>query len=1184
MSTTVSTSVSELREVLEDFVDDLEERLDAHELEDVLRRGRELTSRDLGLDDSDFAGYAPERWVENHLIDDTLDALGFSWEPQPYGLDDDRPDFEVRGLEVSMMGENKSLNKIEAAEKDLRAYLRNKAIGPDHGIATDGFEWTVMKIELGGDFAEYPRIKDRLSLKGPITQIAVNKGYISSSADPVDIDDLLEEFVEVFETDAFNRLLTKTAPKELRDLRKNSIEEFYDLYIELLFGEGEEDHGYETTLMDDLKPPTEAEESDNRMFAITLMNRLLFIKFLETKGVLDEEFLQQRVDAYEAIKDDLAGNLYQTQLKPLFYELFNTPKGEDRDSKYQTGWFDDVPYLNGGLFRENIEAESAYDVQDRILLIVVRDLIEGSEIHGTNGQMDPSIIGNVFEKTITHIEHEREQKDVGAYYTPNDVTNIITRQTVDQKVRDTLIDEFSDAFSEDEGEHLEVREFMEDELGLAEILRKVEDREETVIRRDGNRIRLKFGEDDTIQRGIDAIQNLKLLDPACGSGHFLTTGMDEIHRAQISLMRGLNGGEDPDGTTIFTAKTQLALNAIYGVDAEPIGCEIAKLRVWLKIIEDGWEPEYGRLPNIDVNIISGNSLVGLPLKGFTDVSLDIADVYSRIDEVMDLRQQYKYEDEGDRLEIDRLEKEIRPELNKEFLKQLNYTVETKVQKDDDNPREHIDTFQELLDSIDDDLLHTKLLEVRVKRVDGEALSEDELDRLGRLGFEWQEWRESNVTVKLDVQQRERSLRDRGTEDPKGTIIDDLVGLLEDGYNFPKVKRRPVEYDMNQIFGEPFHWIAEFPEVVPEDGNGRHSVAFDIILGNPPYGDLMNKHEKTFIAPYNTSEINDISAQFVERQLQLLGENGYFGNITTLRLVYQSSLEPLHTEMRDTLENNRIACFGFRPSRVFDDAHVRTSIMTGQKTPDAEDEQELLTSDLLLLTDENRQERFEDIEYNETTDFVLRDKIGGETGSRAILPKIGPDTKQSILQRLKENSDRVFRNAYTRDPPYDDAYKLYKRRGVLYWINPMLEELYGGSEVEEMWFETEAERDIGFLIMNSSLYFVYWQTYANQHHHNWSHIKPFPFPEQDDVEPRADELREMADELWEAMKNTFTQSREGRGDFHMRPLKPLINEVDEMLADIYGLSEEELAYVQNYLTDLGPNSGRAGPTDEAIDSF
>jgi len=53
---------------------------------------------------------------------------------------------------------------------------------------------------------------------------------------------------------------------------------------------------------------------------------------------------------------------------------------------------------------------------------------------------------------------------------------------------------------------------------------------------------------------------------------------------------------------------------------------------------------------------------------------------------------------------------------------------------------------------------------------------------------------------------------------------------------------------------------------------------------------------------------------------------------------------------------------------------------------------------------------------------------------------------------------------------------------------------------------------------------------------------------------------------------------------MRPLKPLIDNVDDLLADIYGLSDDELEYVQNYITDLGENSGRRAPQDADLSEF
>jgi len=77
----------------------------------------------------------------------------------------------------------------------------------------------------------------------------------------------------------------------------------------------------------------------------------------------------------------------------------------------------------------------------------------------------------------------------------------------------------------------------------------------------------------------------------------------------------------------YDAKQELALHAIYGVDVNDVAVEIAKLRIWLKIIEgNSWNEKFGRLPNIDVNIVAGNSLVGFPVRG------DVQTQFGAIDE------------------------------------------------------------------------------------------------------------------------------------------------------------------------------------------------------------------------------------------------------------------------------------------------------------------------------------------------------------------------------------------------------------------------------------------------------------------------------------------------------------------------------------------------------------------------
>lgn len=426
----------DVRDVLEEFVIELGDRLDTHDIERVLTGDKDdLTSADLGT--------RPESFTENHLIYPLLEAAGLDYEPRPFGQSGERavwPDFELTNFEPHTIGEDKPLNNVGEAIPEIKEYLDRKSIGAEYGIATDGIEWYIYRIELGGDFTEYPEIQ-YVDIRPALLEVARDTGVVSStSLTDVDVEEELEGFVSTFDRPKLQTLLSQTAPKTLRDERKRDVEAFYELYIELLFGESDE-YDYDTCLMDDIRSPPGATEKDERLFGITLMNRLLFIKFLESRDILYDGFLRDRVDHYERHENVLAGNLYETQIKPLFYKLLNT-EIDDREPKYRSGWFANVPYLNGGLFRENVPDESNYTVIDRILPTVISDLIEGSQLELNGSGFDPAILGSVFEKTINHIEQEREQKDTGAYYTPNDVTEIVSRNAIDPKIRDVLIETF----------------------------------------------------------------------------------------------------------------------------------------------------------------------------------------------------------------------------------------------------------------------------------------------------------------------------------------------------------------------------------------------------------------------------------------------------------------------------------------------------------------------------------------------------------------------------------------------------------------------------------------------------------------------------------------------------------------------------------------------------------------------
>lgn len=1120
--------VERARKILEDFLTDVATKLNVHELEDLLVGDKTLEGKEIG--------YKPETYTEEHMIWKLLAAVGLEVGKRPWG-GIGWPDFDLKNVSAIVVGENKPINKFAEAVSDIKKYLLNRAISPDYGIATDGVNWALFKVEIGGDFVEFPLVEE-VDLRPALQQLARDLGLLSQRTLPeVDVGAILRDFVAVFQHDSFNELLTK-APHEIQDKRKKSVEDFYDLYVELLFGKGKK-HDYETTLISDVKAPPDATEIEKKVFCITLVNRLLFVKFLEEKGVLETGFLHSLWERYRDSRDELAGDFYATQIKPLFYDLLNSPI-EERSPKHRMGWFDKIPYLNGGLFRENVRRETEYEVSDRVLPLIVEDLIEGHKLEMGGDGLDPSILGSVFEKTINYIGGEEgRQKAIGAYYTPKDVARLITSQTVDKRIKEIIAEVYAEVLSRDDEEAKIIHSWIL-QGSLDKVLLGIEQREGW------------FGNPEALKTTLDRIASLKVLDPACGSGHFLTTAMEEIYRVQLSLMRALSAGDDPDPVEVFNRKRDLALNSIYGVDVDPVGVEIAKLRIWLKIVEDGWESGFGELPNIDVNIVAGNSLVGFPLTGAVQSTIDVWD--ERAGDLAELRNRYKFNGDDTKGQISTLLQEVRKQLDTEFLKHMNHKVASTVECQEALD----DLFQSILTD-DATTLHPYIESVQVKRRDGEGLSDQEKEMFLDFGFNCYA-----KTARLNVKRREKQLRSNGSSGREAIkrIWEELQSLLVDQeYILAKVTRRPSRFDLDGVLGRPFHWSAEFPEVANPDGH-QHSVGFDIIVGNPPYGDILNDSDKALVATYESANIAEVAANFVERQLQLLKKDGYFGNVTTLGLVYQSNLAKFHDLLRDQLSTVFVTCFAHRPRQVFENAIVRVAVITGKKK-DVPRRGEIWTSGFLQFDDESRDRVFSNVTYKPADSLLLRERIGGHDRTYEILPKIGSSMIEGILSKFQNRSNRIVGDAVVRE---ETEFVVYRRRGGGYWLNAVVRNIHkSASEIEPLYFDNDLERQLVFLIINSSTFYIYWITYGDFRHLNTGHITRFPLPERDELDMHRDVILRLAKKLWSSLREAYVGSI--RNQFDMPRVKPIVDEVDDFLGELYGLSGEEVEYVKKYNSEF-----------------
>lgn len=356
---------------------------------------------------------------------------------------------------------------------------------------------------------------------------------------------------------------------------------------------------------------------------------------------------------------------------------------------------------------------------------------------------------------------------------------------------------------------------------------------------------------------------------------------------------------------------------------------------------------------------------------------------------------------------------------------------------------------------------------------------------------------------------------------------------------------------------PFHWGFEFFNVF-NDKKPNRETGFDIVIGNPPYGDLLSEKEKLLISSYQTTDLGEVSANFLERQISLLKSGGFFGNIIVLKVAYASRFMPLRELLRSSFQISEIICFERRPSQIFKDAQIQVGILIGNRG-DSPCTGTIQTSRFIRLNEgemANLSDVLENIEFHDTKGFVLGDRIGGACDGYEILPKIGSNMSASILRNLRSLSHRTVDDCTSEN----GRYVLYRIRGAGYHPTCMLEELYKSRTVQPISFKRKIERDFVFLAVNSQLFYIYWMIYSNARHLNTGIIKRFPIPPLEKIEKQRRRIYEMSRSLWKNMKNVFDPEKHY---IYVASLRSLNDDVVDFLADFYRLNRRQVTYIKDY---------------------
>jgi len=376
------------------------------------------------------------------------------------------------------------------------------------------------------------------------------------------------------------------------------------------YGEFQEQHVAFIELIEGI-----GDERDRRWYASVLLNRLMFIYFLQKKFFLDngdEFYLQNKLRTYSSFILH-PSSFYESFLKALFFEGFAKP--EDKRTAEVNALLGKIKYLNGGLFLPHpIELRwpkiAVPDKAFENLLVLFGNYSWNlnDTPGGQDNEINPDVLGYIFEKYIN-------QKAFGAYYTRPEITEYLCERTIHRLILDG------------------VNGAAESGAGVS----PADSAAETAApheKKAGRRPAPRFDSVGDLLLALDAplckkllhevLPNMRLLDPACGSAAFLVSAMKtliNVYAAVIgkidflsdrSLQDWLKKTQKEHKSVSYFIKRSIITNNLFGVDIMEEATEIAKLRLFLALVAsantaDDLEP----LPNIEFNIMAGNSLIGL---------------------------------------------------------------------------------------------------------------------------------------------------------------------------------------------------------------------------------------------------------------------------------------------------------------------------------------------------------------------------------------------------------------------------------------------------------------------------------------------------------------------------------------------------------------------------------------------
>ncbi len=917
--------------------------------------------------------------------------------------------------------------------------------------------------------------------------------------------------------------------------------------------------------------------TDQAWYASLMLNRLMFVYFIQQKGFLEgnQNYLADRM---QRVREQSGKGHFHSFYRLFLRRLFHEGLGQDKSIRKAdlSALIGGVPYLNGGLFavHELEEANPDIDIPDEAFECLFRffdaydwhlddrPLSKGSEIN-------PDVLGYIFEKYIN-------QKQMGAYYTKEDITEYISKNTV-------------------------VPHLIEQAQARCKVAFDGETSVWNLLKADPERYLYSAMKTGVIDASGEAVPESALPD-------FVQAGMKDAKARMFE--RRYNLGEAvfhtatsergtlptetwreyvKRRTRCLTLREKLAKGEVksaddlitHNLDIRQFMQDVIETCTGPDLLRAVWQAIVGRVPGkneshhhirhgitiLDPTCGSGAFLFAAlnVLEPLYEACLDRMEGF-----VEDARKLGKTAD----ADYAKILEEVARHPSRRYFIYKNIILHNLFGVDIMAEAVEIcklRLFLKLVSQVDGGRELEPLPDIDFNIRCGNTLvgyaTESQFDAANTLASDQAHRAEikastADLADAFDFFRQQQTVHGgKVTADDKRKLRDKLNGLsLElDRY---LAHDYGIDPDKPRIFKswreshQPFHWFAEFYGVMREGG-------FDVVIGNPPFVENSPRNVNyTFQSPtYQTIGCGNLYAFVTERCFNLCHQLGKFSFIMPSASICTPRMAPLLNGIFKRYKFCAVSIWDERPSKLFDGVDQQLSIyLCG---PDGNSERNIFVSSMRHWASVEREALFQ-LQGYVSVNSSLR-----EAG---VVPKIASKNELVLVNKLRNKAIPAVRSLGATESLY------YKNAGGRYWRLVKSFPTYFRSEAGATQTSTEKiravkadETQIFVAIYSSTLFYWYWRVASNCRHLTEREFEAFPISpslltKNDQIQIKKLSKEYEKDILENATRLTTRNRQTGlieQDSYRLSASKQIVDKIDMELARIIGLSDEETDFIINY---------------------